>query len=82
MLWTGLDVSDLIGRAPGRNMNSGYDRWGMKTTSTFKVIGRHVLNLWRIIRSEHNFTSYTLENVAFLLARQRCASLPDSRAIH
>lgn len=43
----------------------------MKTLSTFKVIGRHVLNLWRIMRSEHTFTIYTFEHVVFQLLHRR-----------
>ncbi|TBU65073.1 hypothetical protein BD310DRAFT_944016 [Dichomitus squalens] len=67
----GLDVGEQISRAPGRTSGGGYDQWGMKTTSTFKVIGRHVLNLWRIMRSEQTFNIYTFENVVFQLLRRR-----------
>ena len=68
----GLDVGEQISRAPGRTARGGYDAWGMKTTSTFKVIGRHVLNLWRIMRSEQTLNIYTFENVVFQLLRRRC----------
>ncbi|TFK89962.1 hypothetical protein K466DRAFT_574493 [Polyporus arcularius HHB13444] len=67
----GLDVGEQISRAPGRTAGGGYDAWGMKTTSTFKVIGRHVLNLWRIMRSEQTLNIYTFENVVFHLLRRR-----------
>ncbi len=67
----GLDVGEQISRAPGRTAGGGYDAWGMKTTSTFKVIGRHVLNLWRIMRSEQTLNIYTFENVVFQLLRRR-----------
>ncbi|RPD62939.1 hypothetical protein L227DRAFT_584639 [Lentinus tigrinus ALCF2SS1-6] len=67
----GLDVGEQISRAPGRTASGGYDAWGMKTTSTFKVIGRHVLNLWRIMRSEQTLNIYTFENVVFQLLRRR-----------
>ncbi|KAI0365248.1 hypothetical protein BV20DRAFT_1039013 [Pilatotrama ljubarskyi] len=67
----GLDVGEQISRAPGRHMAGGSDQWGMKTTSTFKVTGRHVLNVWRIMRSEHNFSIYTFENVVFQILRRR-----------
>ena len=43
----------------------------MRHTSTFRVVGRHVLNLWRIMRSEQTLTSYTLENIAFHVLQQR-----------
>ena len=71
----GLDLGEQISRAPGRNTGGSYDQWGMKTTSSFKVTGRHVLNLWRIMRSELDLTSYTLENVAFHLLHQRCVRI-------
>lgn len=63
-------------------MSGSYDQWGMKTTSTFKVIGRHVLNLWRIIRSEHNFNIYTFENAAFQILRQRYGAIIEKIAHH
>ncbi|KAI9063064.1 hypothetical protein FKP32DRAFT_1593035 [Trametes sanguinea] len=67
----GLDLGEQISRAPGRHMGGGSDQWGMKTTSTFKVTGRHVLNVWRIMRSEHTFSIYTFENVVFQVLRRR-----------
>ncbi|GBE80756.1 DNA polymerase zeta catalytic subunit [Sparassis crispa] len=67
----GLDIGEQISRAPGRPIGGGSNQWGMRTASTFKVIGRHVLNLWRIIRAEQSFTSYTFENVVFNLLRRR-----------
>ncbi|KAI0348054.1 hypothetical protein BDW22DRAFT_1350202 [Trametopsis cervina] len=66
-----VDLVDQISRAPGRPGGGATDQWGLKTTSTFKLIGRHVLNLWRIMRSEHSLTSYTLENVVFQVLRRR-----------
>ena len=54
-------------------MGGGFDRWDIRTTSTFKVVGRHVLNLWRIMRAEQNLTSYTFENVTFQVLRRRFA---------
>ncbi|KZT65126.1 hypothetical protein DAEQUDRAFT_677323 [Daedalea quercina L-15889] len=67
----GYDLGEQISRAPGRHMGGGSDQWGMRTTSTFKVVGRHVLNLWRIMRAEQSLTSYTFENVAFHVLRRR-----------
>ncbi|KAI0651854.1 hypothetical protein C8Q79DRAFT_935176 [Trametes meyenii] len=67
----GMDMGDQISRAPSRNIGAGADRWGMRTTSTFKVTGRHVLNVWRIMRSEHTFNIYTFENVVFQILRRR-----------
>ncbi|KAF5370238.1 hypothetical protein D9615_010070 [Tricholomella constricta] len=66
----GFEFSDLISRAPPPR-SAGKDEWGMRHTSTFKVAGRHVLNLWRIMRSEQALTSYSLENVTFNVLRRR-----------
>jgi DNA polymerase elongation subunit (family B) len=38
---------------------------------TFKTAGRHVLNLWQILRAEQSFTSYTFENNVFQLLQRR-----------
>ncbi|KAI0275058.1 hypothetical protein BC834DRAFT_965498 [Gloeopeniophorella convolvens] len=66
-----MDVGELISRATGRSFSKGNDQWGLRKTSTFKVSGRHVLNVWRIMRTELNLGTYTLENTAFHLLRQR-----------
>ncbi|KAI0033173.1 hypothetical protein K488DRAFT_48291 [Vararia minispora EC-137] len=67
----GYDLSELISRAPGRVIGSGDDNWGLRQTSTFRVVGRHVLNVWRIIRSELNLGVYTFENTTFHLLHKR-----------
>ncbi|TFK57299.1 hypothetical protein OE88DRAFT_1671186 [Heliocybe sulcata] len=67
----GLDVTELLSRAPARRLGGGNHQWGLRTTSTFSVVGRHVLNLWRVMRSEYNLTIYTFENVAFDVLQKR-----------
>lgn len=47
------------------------DQWGLKTTSTIRITGRHVINIWRAMRSELNLLQYTMENVAFHLLHRR-----------
>ncbi|KAI9841878.1 MAG: DNA polymerase zeta [Sclerophora amabilis] len=47
------------------------DRWGFNHTSTIRVTGRHMINIWRAMRSELNLLQYTLENVAFNLLHRR-----------
>ncbi|KAF9453810.1 DNA/RNA polymerase [Macrolepiota fuliginosa MF-IS2] len=65
-----FDLQDFLSRAPAQKMG-GDDRWGSQTGSSLKVAGRHVLNAWRIMRSEKALTSYTLSNVAFHMLHQR-----------
>ncbi|KAH8703727.1 putative DNA polymerase zeta catalytic subunit [Talaromyces proteolyticus] len=47
------------------------DRWGFNTTSTIQVTGRHMINIWRAMRSELNLLGYTMENVVFHLLHRR-----------
>ncbi|TFK41148.1 hypothetical protein BDQ12DRAFT_697053 [Crucibulum laeve] len=66
----GFNVGELMSRAPPSH-TAGADQWNMRNNSTFKAAGRHVLNLWRIMRSEQTLTSYSFENIAFNVLRQR-----------
>ena len=47
------------------------DRWGFNHTSTIRVTGRHMINIWRAMRGELNLLQYTMENVAFHLLHKR-----------
>ena len=47
------------------------DRWGFNHTSTIRVTGRHMINIWRAMRGELNLLQYTMENVAFQLCHRR-----------
>ncbi|KAH7911200.1 hypothetical protein BJ138DRAFT_951686 [Hygrophoropsis aurantiaca] len=67
----GFDIGDLVSRAPSIKHAGGSDQWNIRTTSTFKVTGRHVFNLWRIMRTELSLNTYTFENVVFHLLQRR-----------
>ncbi|POR32129.1 DNA polymerase [Tolypocladium paradoxum] len=58
--------SDSHGRFGKNN-----DRWGFNTTSTIRVTGRHMINIWRAMQSELNLLQYTMENVAWHLLHRR-----------
>ncbi|KAH6688853.1 DNA polymerase family B [Plectosphaerella plurivora] len=47
------------------------DRWGFNTTSTIRVTGRHMINIWRAMRGELNVLQYTMENVVWHLLHRR-----------
>lgn len=47
------------------------DRWGFNTTSTIRVTGRHMINIWRAMRGEINLLQYTMENVVWHLLHRR-----------
>jgi DNA polymerase zeta len=71
----GYDFPELLSRAPGKRQNSAaVDNWGVTHTSTFRVTGRYVLNVWRVMRSEHSLEIYSFENTVFHVLRKRCVS--------
>ena len=47
------------------------DRWGFNHTSTIRVTGRHMINIWRAMRGELNLLQYTMENVVFHVLHRR-----------
>ena len=47
------------------------DRWGFNQTSTIRISGRHIINIWRAMRGELNLLQYTMENVVFQLCHRR-----------
>ncbi|KAL7790723.1 hypothetical protein V8C37DRAFT_383740 [Trichoderma ceciliae] len=47
------------------------DQWGFNTTSTIRVTGRHMINIWRAMRGEVNLLQYTMENVVWHLLHRR-----------
>ncbi|KAL8772018.1 MAG: hypothetical protein Q9209_002683 [Squamulea sp. 1 TL-2023] len=52
------------------------DRWGFNHTSTIRVTGRHMINIWRAMRGELNLLQYTIENVVFHLLHRRVPHYP------
>ncbi|PVI06621.1 hypothetical protein DM02DRAFT_667492 [Periconia macrospinosa] len=53
------------------NFGKDSDRWGFTHTSTIRIIGRHMINIWRAMRGELNLLQYTMENVVFHLLHKR-----------
>ncbi|EED13839.1 DNA polymerase zeta catalytic subunit, putative [Talaromyces stipitatus ATCC 10500] len=52
------------------------DRWGFNHTSSISVTGRHMINIWRAMRSELTLLGYTMENVVFHLLHRRIPHYP------
>ncbi|KAL8807379.1 MAG: hypothetical protein Q9182_000718 [Xanthomendoza sp. 2 TL-2023] len=52
------------------------DRWGFNHTSTIRVTGRHMINIWRAMRGELNLLQYTMENVVYHLLHRRVPHYP------
>ncbi|PYI07055.1 DNA polymerase zeta catalytic subunit [Aspergillus sclerotiicarbonarius CBS 121057] len=69
-----FDICDELSRvksqAHGR-FGKDADRWGFNHTSSIRVTGRHMINIWRAMRSELNLLQYTQENIAFHLLHRR-----------
>ncbi|ORY74589.1 hypothetical protein BCR37DRAFT_384406 [Protomyces lactucae-debilis] len=68
-----FDLCEELGRfVPSEKTRQVFhDRWGETTATSVKIAGRHVLNLWRVMRGEMNLLQYTLENVCFHLLKRR-----------
>lgn len=68
---SGISVTQLLSRAPHGSGHAGSDNWSTRHTSNFKVTGRHVLNVWRVMRAEQTLGMYSFENFAFHILHQR-----------
>ncbi|TAQ90761.1 hypothetical protein B7494_g937 [Chlorociboria aeruginascens] len=64
------ELSRMKSQSHGR-FGKGNDKWGFNHTSTIRVTGRHMINIWRAMRSELNLLQYTMENVVFHLLHRR-----------
>lgn len=53
------------------------DRWGYTHTSAIKINGRHMLNIWRLLKSELSLTSYTLELISFHVLHERLPKISN-----
>ena len=72
-----LDVAEFLSRAPSHRTVNVNEQWERRTNTTFKVNGRYVLNVWRLMRASLTLNVYTFENVVFKLLNERCC-LSDS----
>ncbi|KAG7099225.1 hypothetical protein E1B28_001091 [Marasmius oreades] len=66
----GLEMEEILARAPSRARFSS-EQYEARHTTTLHVAGRHVFNLWRIMRSEVTLGNYTFENVVFNVLGKR-----------
>jgi DNA polymerase zeta len=67
----GLRVTQLLSRAPHGSGHAGSDNWSTRHTANFQVTGRHVLNVWRVMRAEQALGMYSFENFVFHILHQR-----------
>ncbi|KAM8952408.1 DNA polymerase zeta catalytic subunit isoform 2-T2 [Pelodytes ibericus] len=70
-----VDLCQKMSRIPDDNKENRFtsdkDEYGADTMSEINIVGRIVLNAWRMMRSEVALTNYSFENVAFHILHQR-----------
>ncbi|OAD06266.1 hypothetical protein MUCCIDRAFT_9808, partial [Mucor lusitanicus CBS 277.49] len=67
----GYHLLDELSRVVTTTENIKRDQWGYQKASVYRVTGRHMLNVWRMMKSELTLTSYTFENIAYNLLHDR-----------
>ncbi len=70
-----INLPPLLSRLPASDRDSEMreesDPYGADHTSELRIAGRVVLNVWRLMRSEVAFYSYTFENMMFHVLHER-----------
>ncbi|KAJ2495941.1 DNA polymerase zeta [Coemansia sp. RSA 1972] len=70
----GLQLEHALSRLsyrPQADYKRAHDSWGYRKGAAIKIAGRHVLNIWRLLRGELRLTSYTFESTAEALLSER-----------
>ncbi|XP_015276270.1 PREDICTED: DNA polymerase zeta catalytic subunit-like [Gekko japonicus] len=71
----GVDLCQMVSRVPDDKKENRFapeqDEYGSDTMSEINIVGRVILNIWRIMRNEVTLTNYTFENVGFHVLHQR-----------
>ncbi|XP_051951209.1 DNA polymerase zeta catalytic subunit [Xyrauchen texanus] len=71
----GVDLCQQLSRVPGDAKENRFaaekDEYGADTMTEIHIVGRIVLNLWRVMKTEAALNNYSFENVAFHLLHQR-----------
>ncbi|CUA77435.1 DNA polymerase zeta subunit [Rhizoctonia solani] len=80
---TGLVLSEEIARVSSNHGHKpGSEQWDYRHGASFHVVGRHVLNVWRIMRYEQSLDQYTYENVVFHLMHKRVPKYSPKTLTH
>ncbi|XP_062428626.1 DNA polymerase zeta catalytic subunit [Rhea pennata] len=70
-----IDLCQMISRVPDDKKENRFaaelDEYGSDTMSEINIVGRIVLNIWRMMRNEVNLMNYTFENVGFHVLHRR-----------
>lgn len=65
------DLCKLLSRVSEKAHGKLGDRWGYTHASAIRITGRHMLNVWRVLRNDLNLLKYSIENVAFHTLHRR-----------
>lgn len=65
------DLPAELSRIKTTDVNQGYTKWGYTHATAIKVVGRHFLNIWRILRHEVTLLKYSLESLVWSAFRER-----------
>lgn len=66
-----IEISEDFSRVNSNMKNKSRDKWGFAHASGIVISGRHMINIWRSMRSELSSTRYSLEHLAFELLDER-----------
>lgn len=66
-----IEISEDFSRVTSNMKNKFRDKWGLTHASGIVIAGRHMINIWRSMRSDLNLTQYSIENLAYELLDER-----------
>ncbi|QHS76572.1 DNA-directed DNA polymerase [Saccharomyces paradoxus] len=66
-----FDIVKELARVKCQFTTKSSDAWGYAHSSGIMITGRHMINIWRALRSDVNLTQYTFESAAFNLLHKR-----------
>lgn len=74
-----IDLCSKLSRVIFKGNNKFGDNWGYTHASSIRITGRHMMNLWRILRGDMNLLRYTLENITYHLLHRRVPHYTESQ---
>lgn len=69
-----FDICEELSRTKSQShgrFGKDADRWGYDHSSSVRITGRHMFNIWRAMKGELNLLQYTMENVVFHVLHHR-----------
>ncbi|AET38111.1 DNA-directed DNA polymerase Ecym_2378 [Eremothecium cymbalariae DBVPG len=66
-----IPMDIMISRIAAKGPRERINRWNYDRVAGVKIMGRHMLNIWRKMKSELNISKYSFENAVFHVLRER-----------